>query len=401
MQPTAGGMFQYAQCILGALSAIQASEEMDVVVVFGDQQWAPIIEHFNLTSVKLRHWKIGNLIARILMSLFIPMNFSRLISRRMNPVVIQMARLSCDLWIFPAQDELTWQIGGQVVGTTHDLMHRYERGFPEAGNWLRYHLREYRFLNISRASDAVLVDSETGKQHVLDSYAPRPDKINVLPFIAPDYIWAKNVRLDFDSYYKLPAKFYFYPAQFWPHKNHHRLIDALAEARRTCSDMALVLSGGFNREYESVRQKVAESGLTDAVRFVGYVPDSDIARFYSRARGLVMPTFFGPTNIPPLEAMATGCPVLISEAYAMPEQCGNAALYFKPNSVAEMSERMIKLWTDDKLHGRLIARGRLRTEAWGQSQFGQRLKEIITNTLQEQSGNDPSNANDCRIRIGD
>lgn len=390
-------MFQYAQCILGALSAIQAREKLEVVVAFGDQKWVPIIEQFHLPSVQLRHWTTGNLIARTLMSLFIPANCALLISRRMNPVVIQLARLRCDLWIFPAQDELTWQVGGQVVGTIHDLMHRYERHFPEAGNWWRYGVREHRFRNIARQSTAVLVDSQTGKQHVLDSYASCSDKTHALPYVAPDYIWGGRVRPDFDSYYQLPAKFYFYPAQFWQHKNHRRLIDALAEARRVCSDMALVLSGGFKHEYESVRQQVSEAGLTDAVRFVGYVPDSDMAGFYSRARGLVMPTFFGPTNIPPLEAMAIGCPVLISETYAMPEQCGDAALYFNPNSVAEIRDRMIKLWTDDRLYEQLIAHGRMRTEAWGQPQFEQRLGKILTGVLQRISGNQPSTASDCYV----
>lgn len=375
-------MFQYAQCILKSLADVQKSEAINIVVAYSDLRWAPIIDQSQLSSVRLRHWSAGTFIARAFMSLFVPAGLSRLLSRWMNPLVIEMRKLRCDMWIFPAQDELTWQMDGPVVATVHDLMHRYERGFPEAGNWWRYYVREHRFRNISRQSKAVLVDSQLGKRHVIESYAARPERVHALPYIAPGYIRTDRERPDFDSFYQLPHKFYFYPAQFWQHKNHRRLLTALAKARLTCDDMALVLAGGFKHEYEAIRQQVLQTGLAEAVRFVGYVPDIDISGFYMRARGLIMPTFFGPTNIPPLEAMATGCPVLISQMYAMPEQCGDAALYFDPNSEEEMCDQMIRLWGDDRLYKQLSTCGLKRAQAWGQSQFERRLGEILTNVFQ-------------------
>ncbi|MGO7536936.1 glycosyltransferase, partial [Rhizobium leguminosarum] len=68
------------------------------------------------------------------------------------------------------------------------------------------------------------------------------------------------------------------------------------------------MAGNTKREYAAFKAMASELGLSQAVHFVGYVPDSDLAGFYRRARGFVMPTFFGPTNIPPLEAMVCGCP---------------------------------------------------------------------------------------------
>lgn len=374
-------MFQYAQCILQSLADMRKAGALEVVIAYGDQRWASIIDQFQLPSECLRHWTVGTMIAKGLMSLLVPAGLSRLLSRWMNPLVLEMHKLGCDIWMFPAQDELTWQMGGPVIGTVHDLMHRYERGFPEAGNWWRYYVREHRFRNISRQSAAVLVDSQLGKHHLMESFAAQSERVHSLPYIAPSYIRNDSERPDFDSFYQLPDKFYFYPAQFWQHKNHRLLVDALEQAREKCRDMALVLAGGFRHEYETVRNQVLQAGLADAVRFVGYVPDADMAGFYRRARGLVMPTFFGPTNIPPLEAMATGCPVLISEIYAMPEQCGDAALYFNPNSVEEMRDRMVRLWTDDRLYEQLSTCGLKRTEAWGQPQFEQRLADVLTRIL--------------------
>lgn len=381
VQPSAGGMFQYAQCLLQSLVNISQAGALEVVIAYGDPRWKPIIDPLHLPSVRLRHWAAGTFLARVLMSLLVPTGLARLLSRWVNPLVYELRELQCDIFIFPAQDELTWQVDEPVIGTIHDLMHRYERTFPEAGNWWRYYLREHRFRNIARQSAAILVDSELGKRHVMESYAARSERVHALPYIAPGHIHGDSERPDFDSLYQLPTKFYFYPAQFWRHKNHLRLINALLEARKTCGDMALVLAGGFRHEYALVHEQVLKVGLSDAVRFVGYVPDADVAGFYRRARGLVMPTFFGPTNIPPLEAMAMGCPVLSSGTYAMPEQCGDAALYFDPNSVEEIRDQMIRLWSDDRLYEQLSACGLKRTQVWGQLQFGQRLGDVLSDVF--------------------
>ena len=397
VEPSAGGMFQYAQCILRSLADMRQRGELAVVVAYGDERWVPLLDRFQLPCVRLRRWRQGTFIARVLMAMLLPLSTTRFLSRIMNPLDSELRNLNCGLWFFPAQDELTWQIDVPVMGTIHDLMHRYEQGFPEAGNWWRKRLREHRFRSIAWGSLAIIVDSELGKQQVIESYGVQKELVYALPYIAPDHVRQTHERNDFDAFYQLPKKYYFYPAQFWKHKNHMRLVDALAEARKVFPDMVLIFSGGKNHEYDKINRHVSELRLEDAVRFVGYVPDEDIGGFYSRARGLVMPTFFGPTNIPPLEAMASGCPVLISKTYGMPEQCGSAALYFDPNSVTEIRDRMIKLWTDDQLYRQLSVHGLMRTKAWGHQQFEQRLAEIIAVPLKRISDNQHQAVADYRV----
>ncbi len=99
---------------------------------------------------------------------------------------------------------------------------------------------------------------------------------------------------------------------------------------------------------------------------------------------MIMPTFFGPTNIPPLEAFATGCPAAVSNIYAMPEQVGNAALLFDPNSDEEIAETLLSLWTDDELLARLIKQGYQKSQAWNQNTFNSEFKSIIKSILAEQ-----------------
>jgi glycosyltransferase involved in cell wall biosynthesis len=300
--------------------------------------------------------------------------------RRIYPITPRgrmMLREECDLWIFPSQDEMSFQLPVHSLVAIHDLMHRYERRFPEAAAGIQYRFREYKYRNICNWAGGVLVDSELGRRQVAESYGRPADRIHVLPYIAPKYMQATTPPAGFDKRYQLPAKFIFYPAQYWEHKNHNRLIQAAANLKEALPDLKLVLSGSAQNAYPAVVAMVRELGLVDDVLFLGYVPDEDMPELYRRARALVMPTYYGPTNIPPLEAFTVGCPVAISGIYGMPEQVGDAALLFDPDSVDDLAASIRKLWVDDALCARLAAAGKERIANWGQEQFNQRLRLIV------------------------
>lgn len=388
VQPNAGGMFQYAQSLVTALGQINRRGEFEAVAAYADSRWEPILLKAQIQGKGVHGSKIGHFISRCIMATFCSPRTARALSFFLNPVIKELRSLKCDAWIFPAQDELSWQIDGVVISTVHDLMHRYERRFPEAGNWWRYLIREHRFRMISSESHAVLVDSDLGKRHLIESYGVIPEKVYPLRYVAPSYVNSNYQREDFDLSYRLPSKFYFYPAQFWPHKNHLRLIEALSEAKKTCSDISLVLSGGRSHSYELVQRRVSELGLDENVQFLGYVADEDMVGLYKRARALVMPTFFGPTNIPPLEAMSCGCPALLSGVYGMHEQSGDAALYFDPSSVEEMRDQMVRLWQDDQLHEYLSENARLRAKMWGEPEFKDALEVILRSVVEKAADRD-------------
>jgi glycosyltransferase involved in cell wall biosynthesis len=257
-------------------------------------------------------------------------------------------------------------------------MHRYESQFPEVSSRGLYQVRERHFRRMCRYASGVLVDSEVGKQHVRESYSLSTDQIHVLPFVPPRHIRLSGPEAPGQA---LPSKFVFYPAQFWMHKNHQRLIQAAARVRQNCPDFHLVLAGSKKNAYAATVAAVKALGLSDNVHFLGYVPDAQMALLYRKARALIMPTFFGPTNIPPLEAIASGCPVAVSKIYGMPQQLGDAALYFDPTCVAEMASAMEALWTDDGLCRRLISRGLRRAAEWTQEHFNARFGEILKTVL--------------------
>ena len=160
-----------------------------------------------------------------------------------------------------------------------------------------------------------------------------------------------------------------------------RSSGSVAGLRTELPDISLVLAGSKRREYESCRRAAVQLGVADRVHFLGYVCDEDVHELYRRARALVMPTFFGPTNIPPLEAFAAGCPVAVSKVYGMPAQVGDAALLFDPESVASIAEAIRRLWTDDGLCAMLKSKGMERHKARGEREFNGRFAEIIRTIL--------------------
>ena len=113
----------------------------------------------------------------------------------------------------------------------------------------------------------------------------------------------------------------------------------------------------------------------------GFVSDEQLIYLYRHAVALVMPTQIGPTNIPPLEAMALGCPVIVSNKYAMPDQVGNAGLSCDPNSAEDIAACIEKVWSDEKLRQDMIQKGYERSKKWTANAFKKRFIKIIMDEL--------------------
>ena len=379
-RPQGGGKFQYNLAMLEAVAALP-QERYEVVVGFREDWWTSYLGDYDLINFQVRPGFWGRALFKVWRRSGLPIKWWRAVNPWFHPVARQLLQRQCHLWIFPAEDTWAYQIKVPALAAIHDLMHRYERRFPEVSAQGEYERRENEYLNISRWATGVLVDSEVGKQQFTESYGRNPRSVYVLPYVASKYILsAGQGKADLD-HYGLPDKFIFYPAQFWEHKNHKRLIRAAAALKPQYPDIHLVFVGSKKNAYSSAVELVQDLDLEEKVHFLGYVPDSEMAELYHRARALVMPTFFGPTDIPPLEAIALGCPVAVSGIYGLREQMGDAALYFNPESVTEISQVMERLWRDDDLCRELAQRGLVRAAQWTQAHFNERLREIIDAVL--------------------
>ena len=181
----------------------------------------------------------------------------------------------------------------------------------------------------------------------------------------------------------LPQRYLFYPAQFWPHKNHLRLVEALGILRQRDLRVPLVLTGSWSgtlreRTFEKTMSHARSMNVDEQLTVLGYVPDSDMAGLYRGAAALVFPTFFGPTNLPIIEAWALGCPVVTSDIRGIREQVGDAALLADPREPEALAAAIERVWTDEELARELVARGRARVQAFSPEDFRRRLRRSST-----------------------
>jgi glycosyltransferase involved in cell wall biosynthesis len=379
-EPYGGGIFQYNQAILEALTALP-KDRYEIIVGYTSKLWLAYFKEFDIKTVFIPIGFWSRVLWKIWKAAGLPISWWRNINPWFHPVARILIRERCDLWVFPSQDRWSYQIKIPSLIAIHDLMHRYENQFPEVSADNEYLEREYLFGNICRYAKGLLVDSTIGKKQLIESYGIKEEMVYVLPYIAPKYIHQTGVPEGFDQRYQLPIKYLFYPAQFWAHKNHRNLILAIAAVKNNLPDIKVVLVGSAKNAYSSVMEVIHKIGLENQILCFDYVAEVDMPELYRRARALIMPTFFGPTNIPPLEGFVTGCAVAVSNIYGMPEQVGDAALLFDPSSIDSIASAISRLWTDDNLCKTLAERGYQRAANWGEQQFNQRLAGIIDSIL--------------------
>lgn len=373
-EPSGGGTFQYA---LSLVNGLAENPGLEVTVAYSQGNWPEAITAKNIRFFKLEGGEWIRLIAWKLMRLrVLPVAFWRRISF-LHPFQRVLNKSGVGTWIFPCQDFWSFFLQcPRTVVSIHDLMHRYEPQYEEVRSQIGF--REFLYSNICRFADLVLVDSNLGKKHVQESYSCQGLAIEPLPFAAPSYLLGECKQ---PAGFKFKSgDFFFYPAQFWSHKNHLNLLKALKWAEGKGFRFNLALVGSKKNAAQEIEQFIAEQGLVERVQILGYVPNEEISWLYRNSAGLVMPTSFGPTNIPPLEAISLGVPMAISGIYAMQEQSGDAAIYFDPQKPEEIGESLIKLKDPQVLHT-LKAAADLRRDLLSEKVFREKLERIVEKSL--------------------
>ncbi len=157
--------------------------------------------------------------------------------------------------------------------------------------------------------------------------------------------------------------FLLYPAQTWPHKNHARLLEALASIRDNHGvAIPLVCPGKQTGDYRQLQELIRRLGLEPLTRFPGFVTPLELRGLYELATGLVFPSLFEGWGLPVCEAFDSGLPVASSTATGLPDVVGDAGLLFDPASTDEMADAVRRIWTDEELRRSLAERGRKRSE---------------------------------------
>jgi glycosyltransferase involved in cell wall biosynthesis len=271
-----------------------------------------------------------------------------------------------DLVLLPEIGEIALRIGDHpFVVTIWDLDHLDHPEFPEIYGERVFERREKVHRATLPRAMAVITNLPSLARRISDVYQVDFDRIIVLPFLVPlgsrrhaaekGSITAKDVA----RRYNLPERYVFYPAYFSVHKNHLYLLEALIvlEQHHGISLHAVFCGGGDPGDQEKVERQVDALGMSERVHFLGLVPDEHIPALCEGAFAMVMPSYFGPSNVPPLEAAAVGCPVICSDFLGCREQMGEAALYCDLANPGHLADHLAKLFHDAALVERLRTAG--------------------------------------------
>ena len=299
------------------------------------------------------------------------------------------AQKGAEVMFYPTTTAMSFESGVPYVIAVHDLQHKLQPEFPEVSANGEAEGREYLFRNAIRYATLVLADSETGKEDILNCYGEfgiTEDRIKVLPFLPASYLDQEVTPEEISRVrekYDLPERYLFYPAQFWPHKNHARVVEALQVLKEEYRINAhIVFCGSSSGNIRSQRKEevlalASQFGLEQQLRVPGYIPNDEMAALYAGAVALVFPTFFGPTNIPVLEAWSLNCPVITSDLRGIREQVGDAAVLVNPKSVEDIAEGIRKVWVSQELRNQLSELGRKKLSAYTPADFALRLNGIL------------------------
>ena len=265
---------------------------------------------------------------------------------------------------------------GPTVITVHDLAFLLYPHFLT-----RQSARYYGLIDraVRQATHIVAVSEATKRDLVRLTGAPEK-KISVIYEAAePIYypIHDHKVLARIHEKYHLPEQVILFVGTIEPRKNLPTLIRAfrgLIDGYKSEADLVIVGKQGWL--YDDVYQLVDELSLRDRVHFLGRVPTADLPHLYNAAQMLILPSYYEGFGLPPLEAMACGVPVIISDTPAMSEVVADAALCVAPEDDEGFTVAMWRLLTDDNLRADMVTKGLRRAESFSWKRAAQETLEV-------------------------
>lgn len=384
-----GGIFQYAMSIAEAL--VNYCDEFTYTVLYFDE--SPEKDLKIKSTQNVRFVQLINRKETILSKLAIAQGI--VTSKPMfnigkeNKEILKKANI--DLMIMASPLQAGFEQETPFILPILDMMYQnYHIYFPEYASLKTRLITQTVLKYLADKSVLLLGESEWEKNDIIKFLQQPTEKVDYILMVPPGYVYeyrdmkkeeAKNLLARFN----LPEKYLFYPAQFFPHKNHLRLIESIHILQEKYQEKVnLVLSGNpkTNLEnYNNVKELVEKYKLQDQVFFLGYVEDKEMVALYKCATAMVFPTFAGPTNIPPLEAMVLGTPVLISDLFDMPKQVGEAGVVFDPRSANDMVEKIAKVWKDEPLRNQMVEKGYLKVKDLNFDNYAKEWIEVVKKAL--------------------
>lgn len=270
-------------------------------------------------------------------------------------------RLGLDLWFCPMTNLDPRHLPIPTVVTIADIQQEY---YPEFFTRAELQARALTYGPSCQEATAVIAVSEFSKRCMIERYGLVPEKVHAVYEAGVERVddparllTAEELRRK----YHLPERYAFYPANMWPHKNHHLLLLALHRLRQVYGmTLPLVLTGDDLGQWRKLEAIARHFRLHEDICYLGYVPADDLPGLYRGAAMLLCPSLFEGFGIPLVEAMTLGCPIVAADTASIPEVVGDAGLLFDPRQPDSIATACFQVLTDDNLRQTIVARGRER-----------------------------------------
>lgn len=282
-------------------------------------------------------------------------------------------QLKADVIHFPTQE--AYLTGLPNIYQPHDLQHLH---LPQYFSEEEITWRDLAYPTFCKRASTVLVESSWTKRDIVDHYGLSPDRLVVCPFPPAT---AAYRELDPAGTAALKSElrhpqFMFYPAQTWPHKNHLRLLEALAVLKSEGLIVPLICTGRATPFFPEIEAAIDRLGLADIVQFLGYRSETEIKALYRLCMAVVVPTKFESVSFPVWEAFEAGKPVACSTVTSLPEQVAKAGLLFDPDDAGAMARAIKSLWLDPDLRDRLSKAGVVRLGEFSGDRMAQHMRAL-------------------------
>lgn len=264
------------------------------------------------------------------------------------------------------------------VVTVHDIAFEMFKGIY-TGFMNYYQKWTARFA--AKYAARILSVSETTKKDLIRIYKTYPGKIAVthlglaFGFRPMKYEEAQPVL---DKYGLVYQKYVLFVGTIQPRKNIIRLVEAFKKLRiESHIEEKLVIAGARGWLWEPILKKVKMAGLDGSTKYLDYIASEDLPYLYAGAKLLTLPALYEGFGFPPLEAMASGVPVIVSNVSSLPEIVGEAGVLVDPNSADSIADGLQKVLTDDNLRKEMIRKGLERAKEFTWENTARKTLEVF------------------------
>lgn len=265
---------------------------------------------------------------------------------------------------------------GKILVTIHDVFHLAKPEF--VGGFHKKLYAKFMFKAVSKKADAIISVSDFTKKEFLKFVNKNQDNIYTI-YNGVNNFWREFVDEDTDL--NITKPYIVYVGNVKPHKNLITLVKAFEQIKNEIPHNLVIIGkkeGFITGDQEVI--KYAER-LADRIKFTGFVDNQILKQYIANADALVFPSLYEGFGLPPLEAMACGCPLIVSNVSSLPEVCGDAALYIDPYSSEDIAEKIKLLLSDDKLREELRRKGLERAKMFSWEKCAEETIKVIEEVL--------------------